>query len=194
MSGWGTCPSDRQLLLTEQLFVQSQEMFKALSKQRSRAVVRRSQGPVCWAPWSMTYGMHWIGSLAAFWKQDWESSRPMCIYRFIWDPGNGMEGVDLPHRQRTKSSMEKWGLANSAACKCREPEQTADYIINTCLLYRPPSEAGLFQVGPETRARCSWMRYMREARRDDAMRVNIYFIFVVYYNVHCTVCGHRNDL
>ena len=44
------------------------------------------------------------------------------------------------------------GLADSAACECGEPEQTADHIINSCLLHRPPSEAGLFEVGPLTRA------------------------------------------
>ena len=48
--------------------------------------------------------------------------------------------------------MKKWGLADSAVCQCGEPEQTADHIITTCPLYRPPSEAGLFLVGPETMA------------------------------------------
>ena len=49
-------------------------------------------------------------------------------------------------------SMKKWGLADSAVCQCGEPEQTADHIMNICPLYRPPSEASLFQVGPETMA------------------------------------------
>lgn len=60
--------------------------------------------------------------------------------------------------------MEEWGQA----CECGEAEQTADHIINTCLLCRPPSEVGLFQVGPETRAWLRdtelnvWTRYTRE--------------------------------
>ena len=48
------------------------------------------------------------------------------------------------------------GLADSAACECGEPEQTADHIINSCPLYRPPPEAGLFEVGPLTRA---WLQH-----------------------------------
>ncbi|KAJ8366008.1 hypothetical protein SKAU_G00148390 [Synaphobranchus kaupii] len=53
---------------------------------------------------------------------------------------------------RFKSPMKKWGLADSAACECGEPEQTAEHIITGCPLYSPPSEAGLFDLGPETRA------------------------------------------
>ena len=49
-------------------------------------------------------------------------------------------------------SMKKWGLADGVACEYGEPEQTADHIFNSCPLYRPPSEAGLFEVGPLTRA------------------------------------------
>ena len=50
---------------------------------------------------------------------------------------------------RYKASMQRWGLADSAACDCGDPEQTAEHIINTCPLHRPPSEAGLFDLGPE---------------------------------------------
>ena len=50
------------------------------------------------------------------------------------------------------TSMKKSGLADSATCECGEPEQTADHIINSGSLHRPPSEAGLFEVGPLTRA------------------------------------------
>ena len=46
-----------------------------------------------------------------------------------------------------------WGLSDSTACECGEPEQTAAHIINSCPLHRPPSEAGLFEVGPLMRAR-----------------------------------------
>ena len=48
--------------------------------------------------------------------------------------------------------MNKWELADSAACECGKPEQTADHIINSCPLQRPPSEAGVLEVGPLARA------------------------------------------
>lgn len=72
-----------------------------------------------------------------------------------------MGGDDLPRRQwttlnrlrsgvgRFNAAMQRWGLADSAACECGDPEQTADHIINTCPRYRPPSEAGLYDLGPE---------------------------------------------
>lgn len=68
-----------------------------------------------------------------------------------------------------RNKLLGWGLANSGACECGEPEQTADHIINTCLLCRPPSEVSLFQVGPETRAWLHntelniWTPYTKEA-------------------------------
>ena len=77
-----------------------------------------------------------------------------------------MEGEHLPRRHwtllnrlrtgvgRFKTSMKEWGLAESAACECGEAEQTAEHIITTCPLYRPPLETGLVQVGPET---VSWL-------------------------------------
>ena len=103
--------------------------------------------------------------LAAAWKQEWESAGPSRIHRYIWDPGDGtIGGDDLPRRQwttlnrlrtgvgRFKTSMKTWGLADSAACECGDPEQTAVHIITICPLYRPPSEASLFDLGPEMRA------------------------------------------
>ena len=86
------------------------------------------------------------------------------LHHYIPDPGGGIEGEDLPRRQWTllnrlrtgvgcfKASMKKWGLTDSTACECGEPEQTANHIITACLLHRPPSEEGLFRVGPEMRA------------------------------------------
>ena len=53
---------------------------------------------------------------------------------------------------RYRASTKKWRLSNGVACECGEPEQTADHIINSCTLHRPPSEAGLFKIGPLTRA------------------------------------------
>ncbi|KAL3052917.1 hypothetical protein OYC64_005443 [Pagothenia borchgrevinki] len=103
--------------------------------------------------------------LAVAWRQEWEIDGPSRIHRYIWDPGDGaIGGDDLPRRQwttlnhlrtgvgRFETSMKKWGLADSAACECGDPEQTAEHVITTCPLYRPPSEASLFDLGPEMRA------------------------------------------
>ena len=102
--------------------------------------------------------------LAASWRQTWETAGPSRIQRYIRDPGGGVKGEDLPRHLwtslnrlrtgvgRSKSSLKKWGLSDSAACECGEPEQTAEPIITGCPLYSPPSEAGLFDLGPETRA------------------------------------------
>ena len=102
--------------------------------------------------------------IAATWKQEWEASGPTRVHRHISDPGEGVKGEDLRRKYwttlnrlrtgvgRYKASIKKWGLADSAACECGEPEQTADHIINSCPLHRPPSEAGIFEVGPLTRA------------------------------------------
>ena len=91
----------------------------------------------------------------------WQSD---VVLECVSDPGEGVKGEDLSRKQwttlnrlrtgvgRYKVSMKKWGLADSAACECGEPEQTADHIINSCPLHRPPSEAGIFEVGPLTRA------------------------------------------
>ena len=85
-------------------------------------------------------------------------------FLFVSDPGEGVKGEDMSRKQwttlnrlrtgvgRYKASMKKWGLADNAACECGEPEQTADHINNSCPLHRPPSEAGIFEVGPLTRA------------------------------------------
>ena len=59
--------------------------------------------------------------------------------------GEGVKGEDLGRKQwttlnrlrtgvgRCKASMKKWGLADSAACECGEPEQTADHITRALL-------------------------------------------------------------
>ena len=98
--------------------------------------------------------------IAATWKQEWEASGPTRVHRHVPDPGEGVKGEDLSRKHwttlnrlrtgvgRYKASMKKWGLADSAACECGEPEQTADHITNSCSLHRPPSEDGLFEVGP----------------------------------------------
>lgn len=119
--------------------------------------------------------------LAASWKQEWESAGPTRIHHYIWDPGDGIKGEDLPCRQWAllnhlpkgvscfKSSMKKWALANSATYKCGESRQTADHIISICPLYKPLLEASLFQVGPETRERlhCTALSWTFE---DDARK------------------------
>ena len=102
--------------------------------------------------------------IAATWKQEWEASGPTRLHQHVSDPGEGFKGEELSRKHwttlnrlrtgvgRYRASMKKWELADSAACECGEPEQTAEHIINSCPLHRPPSEAGLFEVGPLTRA------------------------------------------
>ena len=106
--------------------------------------------------------------IAAMWKQEWEASGSTRVHHHISNPGEGVKGEDLIRKHwttlnrlrsgvgRYRSSIKKWGLTDSAACECGEPEQTADHIINSCPLYRPPPEAGLFEVGPLTRA---WLQH-----------------------------------
>ena len=117
--------------------------------------------------------------IAATWKQEWEASRPTRLHRHISDPGEGVKGEDLSRKHwttlnrlqtrggRYRSSTKKWSLADSAACECGEPEQTADDIINSCPVHRPPSEAGLFEVGPLTRA---WLQHTELTIWDDDIR------------------------
>ena len=81
-------------------------------------------------------------------------SRTDRVHRYVSDPGEGVKGEDLIRKQwttlnrlrttgvgRYKASMKKWGLADSAACECGEPEQTADNIINSCPLDHHPKLA-----------------------------------------------------
>ncbi|KAL7864616.1 hypothetical protein AOLI_G00160360 [Acnodon oligacanthus] len=101
--------------------------------------------------------------LAATWRQTWEMAGPSHIQQYIRDPG-GVKEEDLLRHLWTllnplrtgvglfKSSLKKWGLSDRAACECGKPEQTAEHIINGCPLYNPPSAAGLFDLGPKTRA------------------------------------------
>ena len=100
-------------------------------------------------------------SIAACEKHEWEA-----LHRHVSDPEEGVKGEYTSNKHwttlnrlrtrigRYRSSTKKWGLADSAACECGEPEQTADHIINSCPLHRPPSEADLFgdEVGSLTRA------------------------------------------
>ena len=79
--------------------------------------------------------------IAATWKQEWEASGPTRVHRHVSDPGEGVKGEDLSRKHWTtlnrlrtgvgwcKASVKKCGLADSAACECGEPEQTADHII-----------------------------------------------------------------
>ncbi|KAJ8353386.1 hypothetical protein SKAU_G00209530 [Synaphobranchus kaupii] len=90
--------------------------------------------------------------LAASWKQTWETVGPSRIHHYIWDPGGGVKREDRPRQQWTllnrlrtgvghfKSPMKKWGLADSAACECGEPEQTAESPAApyTAHLQKPP--------------------------------------------------------
>ena len=102
--------------------------------------------------------------IAAAWMQEWEASGPTRVHRHVADPGEGVNGEGLSRKHwtilnrlrtgvgRYRACMKKWRLADSTACECGEPEQTVDHIINSCPVHRPPSKAGLFEVGPLTRA------------------------------------------
>ena len=93
--------------------------------------------------------------IAATWKQEWEASGPTRVHHQVSDPGEGVKGEDLSRKHwttlnrlltgvgRYKASMKKWGLAS----ECGEPEYTADHIINSGPPRRPPSEAGIFELG-----------------------------------------------
>ena len=79
---------------------------------------------------------------------------------YVSDPEEGVKGEELSRKHwttlnrlrtgvgRYRASMKKWGLADSAAGECGEPEQTADHIIiplfkkgsrNKSVNYRPVS-------------------------------------------------------
>ena len=116
--------------------------------------------------------------IEATWKQEWEASGHIRVHRHVSDPGKGVKGEDLSRKHwttlnrlrtwvgRYKASKKKWTLADNAACECGEPEQTADHIINSCPIHRPPSEAGLFDVGPLARA---WLQHTELTISDETM-------------------------
>ena len=66
--------------------------------------------------------------IAATWKQEWEPSRPTRVHRHVSDREEGVKGEDLNRKHwttlnilrtgvgRYRSSTNKWGLADSAAC------------------------------------------------------------------------------
>ena len=104
--------------------------------------------------------------IAATWKQEWDASGSTRVHRHVSDPGEGVKGEYLSRKHwttlnrlrtgvgRYKASMKQWGLADSYAGECGEQEQTADHIINSCPLHRPPSETSLYEIGSLTR---SWL-------------------------------------
>ena len=85
--------------------------------------------------------------IAATWKQEWGASGPTRVHRHVSDPGEGVKGEDLSRKHcttlnrlrtgvgRYKASMKKWGQADSAACECGEPEQTALLTSSTAGYY-----------------------------------------------------------
>ena len=82
-----------------------------------------------------------------YWTQENSSIREKISQKHCTTLNRLRTGVD-----QYKASKKKWRLADSAPCECGEPEQTADHIINSCPVHRPPSEAGIFEIGPLTRA------------------------------------------
>ena len=98
------------------------------------------------------------------WSTEWQASSSR-LRAFVTDTGSSPLGLDLPrpawvkfNRLRTgvgrfHSSMHKWGLAPSAACKCGAKEQTADHVVLECPVYRAPSGShGLSVLDDKTRA------------------------------------------
>lgn len=61
---------------------------------------------------------------------------------------------------RFNASMQKWGLADSAACECGNPEQSADHIIHTCPLHRPVDPDSELQKCSTLcrQSSCSWRK------------------------------------
>ena len=76
------------------------------------------------------------------------------LHGFIADVGFLPSGIHFPipawvrlNRLQTgvglfRSTMHKWGMAPSPACECGADEQTADYLIISCPIYRHPNGAG----------------------------------------------------
>ena len=130
--------------------------------------VRWLCGDISFESWDLqiTRGCHPCGSLEA---EVGSIRTHMRTSPRIWPrsrrQGRGSESKTLDHSKQTenwvryRSPMKKWGLVDSAACECGEPEQTAAHIINSCPLHRPPPKASLFEVGvwPEHGSnRLSW--------------------------------------
>ncbi|KAI9525407.1 hypothetical protein NQZ68_005953 [Dissostichus eleginoides] len=86
--------------------------------------------------------------LAAAWRQEWELAGPSCIHRYIWDPGDGaIGGDDLPRWQWTHTKPStNWGRSFQNINEEVGPGRQC------CMRVRPPSEASLFDSGPEMRA------------------------------------------
>ncbi|KAI9542955.1 hypothetical protein NQZ68_013886 [Dissostichus eleginoides] len=86
--------------------------------------------------------------LAAAWKQEWEIAGPSRIHRYIWDPGDGAIGggdqqwLAMDH---TKPSTN-WGRS------LQNINEEVGLGRQCCMRVRPPSEASLFDLGPEMRA------------------------------------------
>ena len=112
-------------------------------------------------PWHAR-NVRWLDGVPEYFTAEWWL---VFARRHRASAGEGIKEEDVSRKQwttlnrlrtgvgRYRASMKKWGLADSAAaCECGEPEQTADHIINSCPLDRPQSEAGLFKVGPLTKA------------------------------------------
>ena len=86
------------------------------------------------------------------WNADYLES-PSRVHAFIPRASSRPLGMSLPRTSWVRfnclqtsvgcfhSSMHKWGLATSSACKCGATEQTADHIISSCLLHHIPRGA-----------------------------------------------------
>ena len=96
------------------------------------------------------------------WDVKWKSDTTR-LRSYIPNTGSHVIGASLPrqawvrlNRLRTgvglfKSTLHKWGVANSPFCECGAEEQTADHIIKDCTINRPPNgEEGLRDLDDET--------------------------------------------
>ena len=130
----------------------------------------RSRQPFVPAAWKL------LGSLSILdicmkqwmkhkWNADYLESN-LRVRAFIPRVSSKPLGMSLPrtyprlNRLRTgvghfHSSMYKWGLAPSPNCECGTTEQTADYIISSCLLHHVPRGTQGLQVLNDT-TRC-WL-------------------------------------
>ncbi|KAM9812655.1 uncharacterized protein ACBT44_011747 [Syngnathus typhle] len=98
--------------------------------------------------------------LAAAWKQEWEAAGPSLMHCYVWEPGDGAIGGDeLPRQQwttlnRLRTGVGRFNMSSGVWRTVRhasaEPSSRQPTTPSTPTpTYRPPSEAGLFDLGPE---------------------------------------------
>ena len=97
------------------------------------------------------------------WSAEWQSNSTR-LHSFAPEVDPHPVGVSLPrqawvcfNRLRTgvglfRSTAHKWGMATSPSCPCGAEDQTADHIVRSCTIFRPPNgEEGLRVLDDATR-------------------------------------------